>query len=322
MYAEPFPITTADAPFDDPTDDVDLVIRTVDNVEFFVLSVLLTLQSPSPFFRHALQDSRHTEERHGHPVLCVKEDSQTFRDILRFCYPYVAPKIESAKQIQEVGMALEKYCMDRAMERLVQAVRASSVISEQPLRVSAAAFANGWKEIGEIAARNILAIPLSQAILDVEELNIISTRHLYRLETYRAHCGKAAQMEGPYPWLWECSGLTFLLRTVSSTSTTPCRWCGKSIGYVAGRDFYGHPWFDRTYFPLVNSKLLLEPRPQIALDNDIIGLAISASIQECSMGSWASAACSQIHRLGEMVAQEIDRRISEVPLDIEWKKTT
>ncbi|KAK0479754.1 hypothetical protein IW261DRAFT_1564409 [Armillaria novae-zelandiae] len=72
--------------------------------------------------------------------------------------------------------------------------------------------------------------------------------------------------------------------------------------------------------PLVNRKLLLEPRPQIALDDDIIGLAIHASIQECSTGSWALAAYSQIRRLGEIVAKEIDRRISEVPLDIEWKK--
>ncbi|PBK76265.1 hypothetical protein ARMSODRAFT_1078453 [Armillaria solidipes] len=320
MYIHPYPITTADPLFNDPTNDVDLVIRTADNVEFFVLSVLLTLRSPSSFFRHALKDRQHTEERKGYPVLGVKEDSQTFRDILGFCYPYVAPKIESAKQIQEVGMALDKYCMDRAMERFVQAVLASSVISEQPLRVFAVAVANGWKEIGEAAARNTLAMPLSQAISDVEESNIITARHLYRLLDYHARCGKAAQI----PYL-QLSGkaafsLTFLHRYTTTTTNT-CQWCGKPLGHPAEiGGFYGHSWINKTYFPLVNSKLLLEPRPQIALDNDIIGQAINASIQECSLGSWASAACSQIRRLGEIVAEEIDKRISEVPLDIEWKK--
>ncbi|KAK0434789.1 hypothetical protein EV421DRAFT_1909090 [Armillaria borealis] len=327
MYARPSPITTADAPFNDPTNNVnvdrgDLVIRTADNVDFFVLGALLSLQSPSSFFHHALKDRQHTEERQGYPVLGVKEDSQTFRDILLFCYPYVAPKIETAKQIQEVGMALDKYCMDRAMEKFVQAVLASSVISEQPLRVFALAVANGWKEIGEAAARNTLAMPLSQAISDVEESNIITARHLYRLLDYHARCGKAAQIPmqgGTFTLGKKTSGLTFLHHYVRIGGVN-CQWCGKEIRYVAELGGYGHPWINKTYFPLVNSKLLLEPRPQIALDNDIIAHAIYASIQECSMGSWALAACSQIHRLGEIVAEEIDRRISEVPLDIEWKK--
>ncbi|KAK0434791.1 hypothetical protein EV421DRAFT_1740631 [Armillaria borealis] len=309
MYVHPYPITTTDPLFNDPTNDVDLVIRTADNVEFFVLSVLLTLRSPSSFFRHALKDSQDTEKRlrTGYPVLGVKEDSQTFRDILLFCYPYVAPKIETAKQIQEVGMALDKYCMDRAMEKFVQAVLASSVISEQPLRVFAVAVANGWKEIGEAAARNTLAMPLSQAISDVEESNIITARHLYRLETYRARCGKAAQITYlQLSGIRKASSLTFPQYTLT------CGWCGKSLGNVAELGFCGHSWINKTYFPLVNSKLLLEPRPQVALDNDIIGQAIYASTQECSLGSWALAACNQIRLLGEIVAEEIDRRISEV----------
>ncbi|KAK0500988.1 hypothetical protein EDD18DRAFT_786290 [Armillaria luteobubalina] len=314
--------TTADAPFNDPADNVDLVIRTADNVDFFVLGALLSLQSPSSFFGHALKDSQHTEERDGRPVLDVKEDSQTFRDILRFCYPYVAPKIESAKQIQEMGMALDKYCMDHAMERFVQAVRASPVIIEEPLRVFAVAVANGWKEIGEAAARNTLAMPLNQAILDVEELNIITARHLYRLQNYHAQCGKAAQIPagtgGSFPWLsGKTSGLTFLQR-----DTTVCQHCKKglvSVAEVGGTWHYGHPWFN-TYFSLVNSRLSLEPRPQIALDNGIIGHAIYSSTVQCCVGPWITSACSLPHSLGEIVAEEIDRRISEVPLDIEWKK--
>ncbi len=84
--------TIADTPFNDPTDNVDLVIRTADNVDFFVLGVLLSMRSPSSFFRHALQNNRGTEERDGLPILRVKEDSATFRFILLLCIHTLLPR--------------------------------------------------------------------------------------------------------------------------------------------------------------------------------------------------------------------------------------
>ncbi|SJL13600.1 uncharacterized protein ARMOST_17046 [Armillaria ostoyae] len=323
--AQPWtPITTAGAPFNDPTDNVDLVIRTADNVEFFILSALLSLQSPSSFFRHALQDSKHTEERDGLPVLEVTEDSATFRTILLFCYPDVAPELKSVQQFQAVGAALDKYCMDRAMGRFVQAVLASSMISEQPLRVYALAVANGWKKIGEAAARNTLAMPLSQAISDVDELNIITARHLYCLLDYHARCGKAAQIQtetSPNPWLTRRgSGLMFLLR-----SSGNCIRCRGKVKFVARDDseytsIYSHPWLSDTYFRLVNAKVLLEPRSQVALDEHIIDESVIASNDQCRNEEWTKITASQIRLLGKIVAEEIDRRISEVPLDIGWEK--
>ncbi|KAK0466010.1 uncharacterized protein EV420DRAFT_806145 [Desarmillaria tabescens] len=287
-------ITTADVPFNDSTDSVDLVIRTADNVDFFVLSALLSLRSPSSFFRQALQGNKHTEERDGFPILKVTDDSDTFRTILLLCYPYIAPEIESVQRFLAVGLALDKYCMDHAMERFVAAVLASSVISEQPLRVFALAVANGWKEIGEAAARNTLATPLNQAISDVEELNEISARHLYCLQDYHARCGKAVQLQG--------------LRA--------------SIGFMAYdeecRPLYSRTWLTDTYFRLVNAKLLLEPWPQVALDDHIISQIVSANTKQCR-GQWNEIAGSQIRRLGKIAAEEIDRRISEVPLGIEWR---
>ncbi|KAK0479756.1 hypothetical protein IW261DRAFT_1478966 [Armillaria novae-zelandiae] len=101
-------LTIADAPFNDPTDNVDLVIRTADQVDFFVLSVLLLLRSPSSFFRYALQDDNgYTEERDGLPVLRVKEDSATFRFILLLYYPYTTPEVENSDQLLVVAETLD-----------------------------------------------------------------------------------------------------------------------------------------------------------------------------------------------------------------------
>ncbi|KAK0234102.1 hypothetical protein IW262DRAFT_132723 [Armillaria fumosa] len=309
------PITTADAPFNDPTDNVDLVIRTVDNVEFFVLSVLLTLRSPSSFFRHALQDSNHTEERDGLPVLEVTEDHDTFRTILLFGYPDVAPELKSVEQLQAVGAALDKYCMDRAMRRFVQAVLASPMISEQPLRVYAVAVANGWKMIGETAARNTLVMPLSQAISDVDELKTITAHHLYLLLDYHARCGKAAQIQtgnSPNPWLARRhSSFKYVLR-----DSRYCRTCKGELSQVCRVDYtnmYSHPWLTDTYLRLVNAKVLLEPRPQVALDEHIIDESVIASNgHQCYNGQWSNVSASQIRLLGKIVAAEIERRISEV----------
>ncbi|KAK0224693.1 hypothetical protein EDD85DRAFT_913839 [Armillaria nabsnona] len=314
--AQRAPITTADVPFNDSADSVDLVIRTADNVEFFVLSALLSLRSPSSFFRQALQGSKHAEERDGFPVLKVKEDSDTFRIILLLCYPYITPEIESIQQFLAVGLALDKYCMDRAMERFVAAVLVSPVISEQPLRVFALAVANGWKKLGEAAARNTLATPLNRAISDVEELNGISARHLYRLQDYHTRCGKAAQMQAGSLSAWlnqKIYGLLFLPGT-----TIQCRWCRSHktcyFGSTDPASIYPHPWLTDTYFRLVNKKLLLEPWPQVALGDRIINQTIFASTKQCR-SQWNEVAGSQIRRLGKIVAEEIGRRVSKVGED-------
>ncbi|PBK76272.1 hypothetical protein ARMSODRAFT_220343 [Armillaria solidipes] len=193
-FTEQPPITTADPPFNDASDLADLVIRTSDNVDFFVHRAFLLLRSPSSFFRHVVYGSHHTEEKGGLPVLEVVEDSATFKSILLFCYPYDTPEFASVEQFSAVGMTLDKYCMDHAFERFIQTVVASPLIMKQPLRVFAVAVANGWKVLGETAARNTLGVPLDGVESDVKELDGISARHLQRLLNYHKRCGKTTQI--------------------------------------------------------------------------------------------------------------------------------
>lgn len=195
IEAKPTLISPANTTFDDPADSVDLVIRTADNVDFFVLSGLLSLQSPSSFFRHALQSSRHTEKRDGFPVLEVKEDSDTFQTILLLRYPYADPRINTIEKLVAVGVALQKYCMDYAIGRFEQVVTTSPLIKEQALRVFAVAVTNGWKVLGETAARNTLGRPLDGLESNVKELDGISARHLQRLLSYHKRCRESTQIE-------------------------------------------------------------------------------------------------------------------------------
>ncbi|KAK0224704.1 hypothetical protein EDD85DRAFT_858822 [Armillaria nabsnona] len=290
---QPRNITTADAPFNDPTDSVDLVIRTADNVDFFVLSGLLSLKSPSSFFRHVLQSNQHTEERDSLPVLDVKEDSVAFRIILLLCYPYGPPEIKSVEQLVAVGKALGKYCMDDAWKRFVQTLIASSLIKEQALRIFAHAVANGWKELGEVAAKNTLKVPLDSEI-ELEDLRCIDALQYVRLQTYHRRCGRAAQTTVSavagniyMPWLkTEGSELLFL------HNNPPCRWCR---GYVGSRPcvprdrsfFYMHDDWLFDYLSPVKAEALRRPCPEIALGENIITQAIAKSISQCNHVEWA-----------------------------------
>ncbi len=243
--ADTYVITTADGPFNDPTDCVDLVIRTADNVDFFVLGGLLSLKSPSSFFRQVLQGSHHTEERDGLPVLEVKEDGETFRIILLFCYLYAPPKIKCVVQLVAVGKALDKYCMDHAWKRFVQVVITSSLIKEQALRIFAHAVANGWKELGEAAAKNTLNVPLDSEV-ELEDLRCIDALQYVRLRDYHRRCGKAAlaAMSGKQirmPWLkGRVSELLFL-----RSESAHCRQCGRQRRDIKVDQtlYYAHSWF-------------------------------------------------------------------------------
>ncbi|PBK76244.1 hypothetical protein ARMSODRAFT_948020 [Armillaria solidipes] len=324
-------ITIAGSPFNDPSDGADVVIRTADNVDFFVLKALLSLNSPSSFFRHALQASHHTEERDGLPVLEVKEDSSTFRTILLFCYPYKIPEIKDFAQFTKVGMALDKYCIDNALERFIEAVLASSVIKDQPVRVFSVAVANGWKELAETAARNTLAMPLEPEV-EFKEFRHINALQHFRLREYHRKCGKVVQdvcvkKDHSTKMLWlgcylkNRSGptLEFL-----QSNCLRCQRCQKPLPFwidVYSREalYSAHRWLG-DYLDSVAAQALQRPVSGIAPDEDIILRAIVASMSECVHDVWAKIAASQVRLFGKLLAEEIDKRISEVPLNMEWTK--
>ncbi|KAK0234111.1 hypothetical protein IW262DRAFT_1334416 [Armillaria fumosa] len=306
-------MTIADALFDDPTDSVDLVVRTADSVDFYVHSVLLSLKSPSSFFRHVLKNGQHTEEKDGFPVLGVEEDSDTFRTILLLCYPDVAPpEIKSIDQIKAVKAALDKYCMDRAQEKFVQLVIASSLMKEQALRIFAHAIANGWRVLGEAAAKNTLTFPLEDPEVELEDLNYINTLQYVRLQNYHRKCRTAVQVvfshSSAAPWL---GGKESKLPFLHEESNPKCRWCGGSLEWFSLPGFYIHYWFSR-YLAQMKAEMLRRPCPAIALDDVIIADAVTRSVSNCSNEEWKKIATSQIRLCGKYLMEEIDKQISQV----------
>ncbi|PBK93678.1 hypothetical protein ARMGADRAFT_992322 [Armillaria gallica] len=326
IEAQPALITTAGAPFNDPTDSVDLVIRTADNVDFFVLSGLLSLRSPLSFFRHALQSNRHTEERDGFPVLEVKEDSDTFRTILLLCYPHENIQIESIEKLLAVGVALEKYCMDYAIGRFEQIVIASPLIRRQALRLFVLAFRKGWRKLGEAAAKKMLFIPLNKEVA-IEELNDIPALQYVILRDYHRKCSDAAQVDPKSQdilfWInpKDAKSFKFLGRHPSDILRLQCKDLVnvKMRGIDGDRRVDVHSW-TCDYIREVSQKLRETPCPEMALDDKIISRAVFSSGEQCRIGNWKDIAVSEIQAFAQLLSKEIGRRINEVPLDIKWTK--
>ncbi len=307
-------MTIADAPFDDPTDSVDLVIRTADNVDFYVLSVLLSLKSPSSFFRHVLKNNQHTEERDGFPVLEVEEDSDTFRTILLLCYPNVAPQIKSVEQIVTVKKALDKYCMGHMLEPFVQTVIASPLMKEQALQIFAHAVANGWGALGKAVAKGALATPFDGPEIELEDLSYINTLQYIRLRNYHRKCRQAAQdvLSNTQVALWlEGKVAELLFLRIYDGNKKKCRWCGEEIGRIISQRLHTHPWVTN-YLTAVKAEIPRRPYPAIALDDAIITDAVTMSVSECPSEEWKKIATSQIRLCGKFLMEEIDKQISQV----------
>ncbi|KAK0185119.1 hypothetical protein F5146DRAFT_1005738 [Armillaria mellea] len=242
-------ITRAEAPFNNASDLADLVIRTTDNVDFFVHRILLSLKSPSSLFRHVLEGSRHTEERDGLPVLEVKEDSSTFRKVLLFCYPYDVPEM---KNIEKCFMV------------------ASPLMKHNALRIFGFAAAHGWKDAGEAAARNTLHVALDQEV-EFDGLDNITALQYLRLRDYRKRCGKAAQFESN-PTLgekmtWIAGKTSELLFLRSDLEEPRCRWCRQPVSCwmtTGDRIFRTHAWLAE-YVNTAKAKVLRRPISEIVL---------------------------------------------------------
>ncbi|KAH8093110.1 hypothetical protein BXZ70DRAFT_993044, partial [Cristinia sonorae] len=141
MSTPPSTTTIATAPFDDK--NADVILRTSDNVDFYVYKVVLGLASP--LFKDTFslsqpppQANEPTTNGELLPVVPFTENSATIDYLLRLCYPITDPI--QPTDLLAVARHLEaaaKYELLEATELLRTSLR--TFISSQPLRVYAVA---------------------------------------------------------------------------------------------------------------------------------------------------------------------------------------
>ena len=186
----------ADAPFN--RSSADVILRTVDNVDFRFYKLLLSLASP--FFANmfalpqpAPLDSAADETKYGLPIIPVSEKSAIVRKLLSFCSPIYdtdVPALENLDIVMSVLDAADKYDMKRVGKFIVSLITAPHFLEKEPMRVFAIACRYRAQEETAVAARYMLRFAVWEPTY-VAELDFISGSDYQRLVKYHARCGRA-----------------------------------------------------------------------------------------------------------------------------------
>lgn len=253
--------TTAQHPFDDEGGDV--VIRSADNVDFFVHKLVLSLASP---FFHDMFSLPHTPEGatlEGRPIIAITEDSTTADLLFRLIYPIEDPRLDTLDTIQVVMEAGRKYIVDAALRRGTRAMMRREFLEREPMRVFATAYRYGLEEETRAAARCTLRYPLIGKL--VGELEHIPAAGYHRLLEYHRVCADAALgattslLWSQNHWIWfRCSTCT------AAPGTFPLH---------GGQPFHMRSWF-ANYLERVRERLKEAPHSSVIAEPVVMAPAL------------------------------------------------
>ncbi|KAM6497172.1 hypothetical protein JOM56_007645 [Amanita muscaria] len=152
----------AEKPFD-ASAKADVILRSSDSVDFFVLKAILCLASP--VFDHMFSITQESNEtKNGLPVIDLAEDSTTLYNLLLLLYPYAKEPTDTLEVYLRLAEAAKKYAMDETLQKLKGLVMSCGMMVEEPVATFAVATHFGWVEVMREAALNSLAIPLRDLV--------------------------------------------------------------------------------------------------------------------------------------------------------------
>ncbi|PFH50233.1 hypothetical protein AMATHDRAFT_145600, partial [Amanita thiersii Skay4041] len=149
----------AQCPFDS-TAYADVIIRSSDSINFYVIRSFLCYVSPILKDMFQLNHGPAAEQnatKDGLPIVDFTENSETLNLLLALIYPRGdEPNLNGHELFWKVGKAAQKYCMDAIEFKLRRLVRSSKLMQSEPLRMYAILVNLGWWDIAALAAQNTL----------------------------------------------------------------------------------------------------------------------------------------------------------------------
>ncbi|OBZ68652.1 hypothetical protein A0H81_11054 [Grifola frondosa] len=146
LYASFLSHTTWLASFD--TDDVDVVLRSSDNVDFLAHKTILSVASPifKMVFRMpqpVVYEDGAIHPETGLPLVPLEEDHRTLDILLRMCYPCHRMTPLLLDDIRPILRAAHKF----ELEQIITQIRGilTMFMPAEPLRVFAIACNMGWE---------------------------------------------------------------------------------------------------------------------------------------------------------------------------------
>ncbi|KAF8808664.1 hypothetical protein BYT27DRAFT_7188630 [Phlegmacium glaucopus] len=178
------PPTTASFPFDDPK--ADLIIRSSDNIHFYVHKSLLSIVSPMFEGMLALPDNTSQEVYEDRPRLTVSDHSRHLLCLLSWCDPRCkrpSPSLDNLTMTLEMA---DKYHMNSISARAQNDLLAHDSVESEPLRVFAIAIRFRLDDVARRAAQATLRVSL--AYFNSPQLEHISAFALQNLHNYHFKC--------------------------------------------------------------------------------------------------------------------------------------
>lgn len=141
------PTTIAQTPFNNEAGNADLILRTSDQVDFYVHKLLLRMASSffTDMFTVACEEKSTqpvmSSRTPSLPVVDVQESSSTINSILRICYPVDEVSETSLDKVADILEVALKYEIPKAISRMKKELL--GYVSTNPISVYAKACALG-----------------------------------------------------------------------------------------------------------------------------------------------------------------------------------
>lgn len=322
-------VRDAPAPFNKPS--ADLILRTVDHIDFRVRRAILL--EASSFFEDMFSlpsASGEIQENEGRvdlkykesvvPVVPVAETSRTLENLLRFCYPVANPKLRSAIEVCTTLEAARKYLMDQVMEDIRE--QFASCAEREPFVLYALSTQHKWKVEMRVAAKASLSQPFTLGTL-VPQMEFISAGDYVRLQVYHKACADAAAtailqeviqtsaFNSPQSISWRCSVMQTYLAAAWFTCIhrpEPYNIFHPSFVISKRKTMKAVPWILQLLQDL-QQEVRNRPRGSTVLESALVH---TIGMRACSEGSCSLQVAEDVQDLCKSLASAIDAAVSQV----------
>ncbi|TFY66504.1 hypothetical protein EVG20_g4580 [Dentipellis fragilis] len=186
----------AGAPFDDP--DADIIVRSIDGVDFRIYKNILTKASrgfadmfaAQPMPANLPLDASDPNFKNGLPVIPLTEDSHVLRSFFQLLYPMNDPDLDDPEVLEPIMVALGKYVVEgyeAGIEKVL--LRMASL---KPQSAYAIACRHKLPKILREAANESLKNS-DFLFLDAQGGQLLSLPQYYQLGLYRITCKNRAR---------------------------------------------------------------------------------------------------------------------------------
>jgi len=314
-FTESLPTATnTTQPFDNP--NADVILRSLDNVDFRTFKLVLSLASdlfdtmfslPSP----SKEDSDQVF-KDGLPVIQIEAESSDLRRLLLFCHPGKAPEICRLLEVQSLAM---KYEMEEVARRILKERICGVLDLIPPIMLDTIKQKAGQDDNILLAAGCAILFPTERH--DVIVPRLVTQSQFNALLRYHEKCGQAAQSVarpdyGHYNW---ASDAWIRKRWFSEDHKhAEIRSCEKAgtiyVGNVGGKFQTRRWWSD--YMLTAWEELMERPSGSIVTSGQLFDEALrrGSACSTCRPGLNTG-----LREFAALFAGEVDKAVKAVPLN-------